>query len=232
MLIGGFVPFSLIDYPPHTACVVFTQGCNFRCPYCHNPELLTKGAGNRFLLNPFFDFLTERQGKLDAVVITGGEPTLQEDLPEFIEQITALGFQIKIDTNGTNPALLKTLLDRRLVQAVAMDVKAPPEKYQAATGDECDDERLAAVQKSIRLLLKSKIDYEFRTTVVRDLLTAEDVLAIGALVKGAARFALQHFVSSKTHDPAFANATSFSDKEMEELKKELLGMKIKEVVIR
>jgi pyruvate formate lyase activating enzyme len=232
MLIGGFVPFSLIDYPPHTACVVFTQGCNFRCPYCHNPELLTKGAGNRFLLKPFFDFLAERQGKLDAVVITGGEPTLQDDLPEFIERITALGFLIKIDTNGTNPALLKTLLDRRLVQAVAMDVKAPPATYQAATGDECDGERLAAVQKSIRLLLKSKIEYEFRTTVVKELLTGEDVLAIGALVKGAARFALQHFVSSKTHDPAFANATSFPDAEMDRLKKELLGMKIKEVVIR
>jgi pyruvate formate lyase activating enzyme len=107
MLIGGIVPFSLIDYPPHMACVVFTQGCNFRCPYCHNPELVTTGAsGDRFLPGPFFEFLKERKGKLDAVVITGGEPTLQEGLTGFMEKINTLGYAVKLDTNGTSPKIL------------------------------------------------------------------------------------------------------------------------------
>jgi pyruvate formate lyase activating enzyme len=232
MLIGGFVPFSLIDYPPHTACVVFTQGCNFRCPYCHNPELLVKGAGHRFLLKPFFDFLAERRGKLDAVVVTGGEPTLQEDLPEFLERIEGLGFAVKLDTNGTNPGVLKSLLERKLVEAVAMDVKAPLARYAEATGGEGDGAAVEAVRKSIRLLLKSKIEYEFRTTVVKELLSPGDVLAVGELVKGAARFALQRFVPAKTHDPRFANATSFTDGEMNGLRAVLLKMQIQEVVIR
>ncbi len=232
MLIGGFVPFSLIDYPPHTACVVFTQGCNFRCPYCHNPELLVKGAGQRFLLKPFFDFLSERRGKLDAVVVTGGEPTLQADLDEFVRRITELGFAVKLDTNGTHPEVLRRLLDAGLLRAVAMDVKAPLERYAEAAGVEAAEETIAAVSRSIRLLLRSKIEYEFRTTVVKELLTPADVLAVGALIKGAKRYALQRFVPAKTHDPRFADAAPFPDEELESLKTGLLQSGIGRVIVR
>ncbi|MBN2351109.1 MAG: anaerobic ribonucleoside-triphosphate reductase activating protein [Spirochaetales bacterium] len=232
MLIGGFVPFSLIDYPPHTSCVVFTQGCNFRCPYCHNPELIAMGSGQRFLLKPFFDFLSERRGKLDAVVVTGGEPTLQEDLEEFVRRIAELGFAVKLDTNGSNPEVLRRLLKGGLVRAVAMDVKAPLERYAEATGGEGDGTTIEAVSRSIRLLLRSKVEYEFRTTVVKELLAPADVLAVGRLLKGAECYTLQRFVPAKTHDPRYADATSFSDAEFEELKTELSNRGIRKVVVR
>ncbi len=233
MLIGGIVPFSLIDYPPHMSCVVFTQGCNFRCPYCHNPELVTSGSGgDRFMPGPFFDFLKERHGKLDAVVITGGEPTLQEGLTEFIEKITALGYAVKLDTNGASPKLLKELIRRRLVRAVAMDVKAPFSRYPEVTGGACDDEMLAAVEKSVQVLLKTDIEYEFRTTIVRDFVGPEDVMEIGRIIKGAARYALQRFVPTKTFDPEFTESASFTDEELTALRKKLKPRYAKEVTIR
>jgi pyruvate formate lyase activating enzyme len=233
MLIGGIVPFSLIDYPPHMSCVVFTQGCNFRCPYCHNPDLVTSGAGgDRFMLKPFFDFLKERRGKLDAVVVTGGEPTLQEGLAEFIEKINALGYAVKLDTNGTSPTVVKELIRRRLVRSVAMDVKASFTRYKEVTGGACDDGMLAAVDKSIRLLLKTDIDYEFRTTVVRDFVGPEDVLTIGKIIKGATRYALQRFVPSKTFDPDFRESTAFTDEELTALRKKLQPRYVIEVIIR
>jgi pyruvate formate lyase activating enzyme len=171
MIIGGIIPFSLIDYPPHMSCVVFTQGCNFRCPYCHNPELVTSGAtGDRFMPQPFFDFLKERKGKLDAVVITGGEPTLQDGLVEFTEKITLLGYAVKLDTNGTNPSLLDQLIRRHLIQAVAMDIKAPLSRYAHVTGVPYNKQVIDAVVKSIKMIQKADIEYEFRTTVVKDLL--------------------------------------------------------------
>jgi pyruvate formate lyase activating enzyme len=233
MLIGGFVPFSLIDFPPHMTCVVFTQGCNFRCPYCHNPELVTSGAGgHRFMLKPFFDFLEERKGKLDAVVITGGEPGLQENLAEFIGAIKALGYLVKLDTNGTSPGLLADLLRRGLLDAVAMDIKAPFARYPEVAGKECDEELVTRVRESVRLLLAADIEYEFRTTVVKGLLAPADILSIGESIKGARRYALQRFAPSRTFDPAFADAVSLSDDELERLKQELTACRIGDIVLR
>jgi pyruvate formate lyase activating enzyme len=233
MLIGGIVPFSLIDYPPHMACVVFTQGCNFRCPYCHNPELVTSGAsGDRFLPGPFFEFLKERKGKLDAVVITGGEPTLQEGLTGFIEKINILGYAVKLDTNGTSPKILKELIRRRLVQAVAMDVKAPRERYREVTGGACDEPMLDAVTKSVQLLLKAPVEVEFRTTIVKDLVGPEDVLAVAKIIKGAARYALQRFVDSKTFDPEFKETAPFTEEELTLLRRKLQPRYVRELIIR
>jgi pyruvate formate lyase activating enzyme len=233
MLIGGIVPFSLIDYPPHMSCVVFTQGCNFRCPYCHNPELVVSGAtGDRFMPKPFFEFLKERKGKLDAVVITGGEPTIQEGLAEFIESITRLGYAVKLDTNGTAPEILGELIRRRIIHAVAMDIKAPFSKYKGVTGGACDDDLLAAVKKSVKLLLKADIDCEFRTTMIRKFLDPEDILSIGKTIRGARRFALQRFVPSKTFDPQFTDEEPYTDEELESLRVTLESGLIQRVIIR
>jgi pyruvate formate lyase activating enzyme len=233
MLIGGIVPFSLIDYPPHMACVIFTQGCNFRCPYCHNPELVTSGAsGDRFMPGPLFDFLKERKGKLDAAVITGGEPTLQDGLIEFIEKINLLGYAVKLDTNGTSPALLQTLIRRRLIQAVAMDVKAPLDRYREVTGGSCDDALREAVTKSIRLLLKANIEVEFRTTIIKGFVGTEDVLAIAKIIKDAPRYALQRFVASKTFDPDFQETGAFTEEELADLCKKLRSRYAFELKIR
>lgn len=219
MLIGGLHKVSLINYPGRISAVVFTQGCVFRCPYCHNPELVnpklfTKTIPEDEVLN----FLEKRKGKLDAVVITGGEPTIQKDLPEFIKKIKAMGFLVKLDTNGVNPEMLAGLLDEKLLDYVAMDVKAPLEKYEKIVKAKAV---LADIERSIKLIMSSAVDYEFRTTVVKDFLSKKDILKIGEMIKGAKRYVLQKFVPSKTLDKKFMKAATYSDEEFEELRAEL-----------
>jgi pyruvate formate lyase activating enzyme len=181
MHIGGLQKFSLIDYPGKIAAVVFTQGCNFRCPYCHNPELvLPELFHHRVPESLFFRFLDVRCGQLDAVVISGGEPTMQNDLVDFIKAIKERGFLVKLDTNGSNPSKLKEVLDQNIIDYIAMDIKAPFERYSELAG--CDVSR-ECIENSIRLIESSGIEYDFRTTYETRLLSLKDVDAIQEYIK-------------------------------------------------
>jgi len=195
MIIHGLQKLTLLDYPGHTACTVFTGGCNFRCPYCHNAALVLDPQSQPVMPEEtFFSFLKKRKGLLDGVAITGGEPTLLRDLPDFIRKIRELGFKVKLDTNGTNPAMLAALLEEKLVDYVAMDIKTSPERYAAVTGvPGCSTK---AVEQSVKLLMDGDTDFEFRTTVVRELHRPEDFEAIGRWLAGAPRYFLQAFKDS------------------------------------
>ena len=195
MVIGGLQKLTLLDFPGHTACTVFTGGCNFRCPFCHNALLVTEfDADNVWSEKEFFDFLGKRRGILDGVAITGGEPTLHRDLPDFIRRVRDEGFSVKLDSNGTNPAMLRALIDDGLVDYVAMDIKNSKEKYAATAGVERLD--LAPIEESVGILMEGKCDYEFRTTVVGGLHQEEDFVAIGEWIRGARRYFLQGLVDS------------------------------------
>jgi len=195
MIIHGLQKLTLLDYPGHTACTVFTGGCNYRCPYCHNAALVLDPQSQPVMPEEtFFSFLKKRKGLLDGVAITGGEPTLLRDLPDFIRKIRELGFKVKLDTNGTNPAMLAALLEEKLVDYVAMDIKTSPERYAAVTGvPGCSTK---AVEQSVKLLMDGDTDFEFRTTVVRELHRPEDFEAIGRWLAGAPRYFLQAFKDS------------------------------------
>ena len=195
MNIQGLQKLTLLDFPGHTACTLFTGGCNLRCPFCHNVPLVLDPNGEApFSEAEIFAFLEKRRGILDGVAVTGGEPLLQKDLPDFLRRVKAAGFLTKADTNGCFPDALRALLDEGLLDYVAMDIKNAPEKYAAACGLEEMD--LAPVRESVRLLLQSGIDFEFRTTVVRELHTVADIEAIGRWINGAPRYYLQAFKDS------------------------------------
>ncbi len=216
MIIGGIQKFSLVDYPGKTSAAVFTVGCNMRCGYCHNPELvLPEQYAPAMPLADIMQFLESRRGKLDAVVVSGGEPTMHEDLPELLAQIKKLGFLVKLDSNGTHPDMLEQIIASKTVDFVAMDIKGPLEKYQAIAARAID---LTAIQRSIQLILKSGVDHEFRTTVVKCLLPPEDFPAIGKLVRGARRFAIQRFRPTKVISPVFLSKTTYDDDELHRLK--------------
>jgi pyruvate formate lyase activating enzyme len=204
----GWVRTSLIDYPDHIATVLFTGGCDFRCPMCHNADLVLRpGELETLPENSVWDFLARRAGMVDGVVITGGEPTLQADLPRFLRQIREIGLDAKLDTNGHHPDVLETLLVEELVTYVALDVKAPAEKYPLLCGvPNLDTDRVA---QTITLLQESSIEYEFRTTVVPGLLDADDIETIARWIKGAKRYVLQQFRPVNTLDPALQSATSY-----------------------
>ena len=218
--IGAIQRTSLIDYPGLISCVLFTQGCNFRCGYCHNPELLDPNNWSKpLLLDSIFNFLVKRVGKLDSVVITGGEPTLHLGLPDFIKKIKNMGFKVKLDTNGTNPEMLKGLLKDFLVDYIAMDVKAPLSKYSLITGG---DVRMDQIRSSIHLIMSKAPDYEFRTTVVEDQLDFADILELGADIKGAKRYYLQKFVSTKTNLSEFMDRQPPTDEILDQMRTALL----------
>ena len=195
MIIHGLQKLTLLDYPGHTACTVFTGGCNYRCPYCHNAALVVDPHNQPVLEEAeLFAFLKKRTGLLDGVAITGGEPTLLRDLPDFVRRVKTMGFAVKLDTNGTNPAMLASLLEEGLLDYVAMDIKTCREHYDVVTGvPGCSTK---AVEESVALLLNGTTDFEFRTTVVRELHTAEDFEAIGRWITGAPRYFLQAFKDS------------------------------------
>lgn len=210
MLIGGFQKTSLIDFPKKIAAIVFTHGCNFRCRYCHNPELVTgieKIADENYIL----DFLDTRKGKLDGVVVTGGEPTLQKDLPKFLRKIKDKGFLIKLDTNGSNFEVLKNVANEGLVDYIAMDIKGPLDKYEKIIDTSCD---VLAIKESVDFIKQNNIDYEFRTTVVKPLLEPNDFEYIGNIVEGAKRYFIQNFVYSKILDNGFKNPEPFNKEEL------------------
>lgn len=216
MIIGGLVKFSLNDYPGKTSAVVFTRGCNFRCHYCHNPELvLPEKYSPEISLDKIFSFLESRKGKLDAVCITGGEPTQHFDLPEMFKKIKGMGFLVKLDTNGTRPIIIKDLIDQKLVDYIAMDIKAPFEDYRKIVSVPVDTEK---IENSIFLIINSGIPHEFRTTVVKSLTSFDDLRKIAKSIKGADKYFLQKFVPAiKLNDPSFADEISYPEEELKEL---------------
>jgi len=217
MLIGGLQKFSVLDYPGHISAIIFTKGCNFKCQFCYNPMLVYPSKKDHTLIleNDLFYFLKKRIGKLDSVVITGGEPTVQQDLPKFIQKIKKLNYLVKLDTNGTNPEMLKNLIQKNLINYIAMDIKAPLEKYNQITGVEVDFNK---IQKSIKIIMQSNLPYEFRTTVVPKFLDTEDIKKIGELIQGAKKWFLQNFKSNTDLvSKKLENKSAFLNKKMKEM---------------
>lgn len=195
MRILGFQKTTLLDYPGKLASLVFTGGCNFRCPYCQNGELVTGEAEAEPICEAdILGHLKKRAGIIEGLVISGGEPTLQPGLVEFVEKVKALGIAVKLDTNGTNPDVVETLLNRCLIDYVAMDIKQCPEKYHLAAGTKCD---ITAVKKTAELLLSASVDYEFRTTFVDELFEDSDFSAIAKWIHGAKRYFIQPYRESE-----------------------------------
>ncbi len=196
MQIAGLQKLTLLDYPGQVACTVFTKGCNFRCPFCHNASLVLPGITVLPLIDEeqVLAFLRKRQGILDGVAVTGGEPLLQADLPAFLEEVRALGYRIKLDTNGSFPEKLRELTEAGLVDRVAMDIKNSPALYRDTAGTPGLD--LAAVEASKDFLLSGAVDYEFRTTVVKGLHSRESLIAAGKWIAGAREYYLQQFKDS------------------------------------
>ena len=189
MTIKGLQKLTLLDYPGTLAAIVFAGGCNFRCPFCHNGTLVVGNEGD-IDIEELFSFLDSRKTKLGGVVISGGEPTLYPDLPDFIRRIRSLGYKVKLDTNGTNPEMIKALVGEGLVDYVAMDIKNSPEAYEKTAGAKVDMEK---IRESASFLLSGGVEYEFRTTIVRQLHTHEDMKKIGEWIKGAKRYFLQSY---------------------------------------
>lgn len=222
MKIGGLEKFSMIDYPEKLSAVVFTIGCTFRCPFCYNPLLVEyssplhgsreKGEDHTLSEDGLFLFLESRKGKLDAVVITGGEPTMQPDLFDFIKKIKSMGFLIKLDTNGSNPEVLEKILDSGNVDYVAMDIKADEENYSRATGGRSD---LDKVKESVKIIKESGIDYEFRTTCVPGFVDEKIMENMGRMIEGSSKWYLQNFRSNNDLlDKSLVGKSGFTEKQM------------------
>lgn len=195
--ISGIQKLTLLDYPEHTACTLFVPGCNFRCPYCHNSELLAP-AVEFYDESEIFAFLKKRVGVLEGVCVTGGEPTVYSDLARFISDIKALGYKVKLDTNGFNPNRLGELIDKNLLDYVAMDIKNSPKRYAESVGLPEATFDIAPIEKSISLIMNSGVDYEFRTTVAAELFDDASVEGAARLIAGAEKYFLQYFVMRDT----------------------------------
>lgn len=196
MQIAGFAKTSFVDYPGKIACVVFTPYCNMQCQYCHNKHILSGNIPCKEE-SEIFDYLEKRKDLLGAVVVTGGEPTLQKGLAEFIGKVKNLGFSVKLDTNGTNPGMITELLSMDLLDYIAMDVKAPLQKYYETAGCPVD---VNAITASIHMIKKSSIPYEFRTTFAPSL-TSEDILSLGELINGTSAYYLQQYRPASPDEP-------------------------------
>lgn len=190
MKLLGLQRLTLLDYPERVACTVFTGGCNLRCPFCHNASLVI-GKGDEIGEEEFFAFLSARVGRLDGVCISGGEPTLQSDLADFVDRIKSLGFAVKLDTNGTRPEVIRALIADGLVDYIAMDIKNSPAKYAATAG--VDNIDFSKIQESIKIISESGVDHEFRTTVTAELHTQEDIEAICEILHQDTKYYLQSY---------------------------------------
>jgi pyruvate formate lyase activating enzyme len=240
MIFGGLQKTTLIDYPGKVACTVFTLGCNFRCPFCYSSELVLPEKIKKqpkISEKEILEFLENRKGLLEGVVLCGGEPTINPDLPDFIKKVKKIGFLVKLDTNGTNPEMLEKLINEKLIDYVAMDIKAPlglkiqnpkfkfqikskPQipKYERATGVKFDIEK---VKKSIEIIKNSGINYEFRTTVVATIHNKEDIIQIAKDIAPAKRYYLQNFRPEKTLDPKFEKIKPYPQSFLSEIVKEI-----------
>ena len=195
MKFNGFQRLTLLDYPGKVACTLFTAGCNLRCPFCHNASLVTHiDNTNIYNKEEILSYLGKRQGILEGVCISGGEPLMQTEIEDFIKEVKALGYSIKLDTNGFYPDKLISLVEKGLIDYVAVDIKNSYSKYAKTTGIENLD--LSPLKRTVEFLLSGKVDYEFRTTIVEGLHTEADILDIGKTIKGAPRYFLQNFVDS------------------------------------
>ena len=220
MIIGGFQTTTLLDYPGKVACTIFTAACNMRCPFCQNSYLITGSFETRYSEEEVLAYLSKRKGLLDGVCITGGEPTLQKDLAEFICKIKDLGLLVKLDSNGLNPDIIKMLYSGNLIDMVAMDIKSGPSTYGAACG--IKDIDMGKIKESIDFLITSGIDYEFRTTLVKGIHRLEDMEEITSLIKGAKAYFLQSYKESDKilglvdGNKEASTYSSFSRNELEE----------------
>jgi len=221
MEIGGLQKTTLIDFPGRIACTVFLLNCNFQCPFCYSSELVLPErikSQPRISEEDFFSFLEGKKGLLEGVVVCGGEPTCSQGLPEFLSKIKKLGFLVKLDTNGSNPKILKKLIAEKLVDYIAMDIKAPKDKYEKATGVKIN---IKDIEGSVNLLKEDKVNYEFRTTVVPPLHSEEDILAIAKWIGPAKNYYLQNFRPEKTINPDLEGIKPYSRGFLLEIKKEI-----------
>lgn len=215
MRIGGIQKLTLLDFPGKVACTVFTVGCNFRCPFCHNASLVTHTEDAGALSEEeVLSFLSKRRGILEGVCLTGGEPLIRQEAKEFLRRVKAMGYSVKLDTNGSHPERLAEILEDGLADYVAMDIKSSPENYALAAGTE---NALESVEKSVLLLMNGNVPFEFRTTVVKGLHTPEDIENIGRWISGAERYYLQGFRDSG--DLIGSGLAAFTPEEMDGLLK-------------
>lgn len=220
MKISGFIKNSLIDYPGKIASVIFTQGCNMQCKFCHNDELIPfSKAASYFSEDEILSYLSKAKGFIDALVITGGEACLQVGLYNFIRKVKEIGLCVKLDTNGSNPKLLQELLSENLIDYVAMDVKTSLNlfNYQKLVGDQFTNKMMNEIKESISLLKSSTIDVEFRSTLIKTVHSKDSIIGLSAFLNTDRLFSLQSFSSEKVFDPTFKNLNSFSIKEMNEI---------------
>jgi pyruvate formate lyase activating enzyme len=220
MKIKGFIKNTFIEYPGKIAAMIFLPNCNFRCSFCFNPELIEDSEKIRDVdEKEVFDFLEKQKKWIDALIISGGEPLLHKDLPEFIKKIKRMGYLVRIYTNGTNPDMLKELIDNKLIDSIAMDIKAPlnEESYEKVTNVKGMVEK---VKDSIELITNSSIDNEMRSTVLPSLHSKEDIIEMAKSIRRAKMYCLQQFRSEKTLDPKFKNCKAFTQEELEIIKEE------------
>lgn len=213
MKLGGLQKVTLIDYPGEVAATIFTNGCNFFCPYCHNSQLVKENEYD-ITVADVFDYLIKRKSKLSGVCITGGEPTIQNDLVSFIEKIKDLGYKVKLDTNGSNYEMLKELIDKELIDYVAMDIKTNIEKYPSMAPKNI----ISNIKESIILIQSSNIEYEFRTTVVPGLHDKNIMKDISKLLEGSKKYYIQNFKPGNSLDKEFDNKRTFTGNELQEFK--------------
>lgn len=230
MDIHGLQKVTLIDFPKQVACTVFLNKCSFRCGFCFNPKLaLGEKTESGMDEKEFFEFLRRRKGLLDGVCITGGEPTMHSELPEFCKKIKEMGFLVKLDTNGSNPALLKILINKKLVDYIAMDIKAPLEKYDEVAGAKVDKD---SIKESIALIRDSGIDYEFRSTILPKFHSAQDIEKMALMIENAKLYCLQQFnPNAELLDGKLKNEKPFTKEELSELKK-IAERHVKKVELR
>jgi pyruvate formate lyase activating enzyme len=219
MVFGGLQKNSLIDFPEKMSCVLFLSGCNFNCPYCHNPDLAKGMPATPFPLDEAWvcDFLDRHRGFLDGVVISGGEPTLQEELPALCKKIKQMGYSVKLDTNGSRPKVIEWLIDDGLVDYIAMDIKTDPFQYVPFIVKNCNPDHILT---SIRLIMDSSLDYEFRTTCVKSIVDEKVIENIATLINGASFYVLQRFRPGSVLDPEFFRGlgSEYDDEDLLSLK--------------
>lgn len=220
MLFHGFQKMTMLDFPGYVACTVFTPGCNFRCPFCHNSLLVTRMNDSEiYTEDDILSYLKKRQGVIDGICISGGEPLMHDDIFDFARKVKELGFLVKIDTNGSFPDKLEKLIDSGNIDYVAMDIKNSPEKYSETVA--IPDFDFSPIRKSVGVILEGKVGYEFRTTVVKEFHTPQDMVGIGELIKGADKYYIQHFIESEGNIQQ--GLTPLDREEMENLRLSVSG---------